>query len=203
MYVIITGGSTGIGEGMVRQFLEDSTTETHTVCFTYHRHRAAAHTVWRTLHGRHCHPSCVLHSLTATDVDVPTTVTTGRGCRLPLPLQLDQGDPGSIARFTTHIKHWLERDGRSRLDCLINNAALGSATVRDYLSAKVGVDACTGVLMEGASMRMREQEALMRVNALGPLWVTESLLPQPSSHRDDGRPRTRRCLSTAADAGGR
>jgi NAD(P)-dependent dehydrogenase (short-subunit alcohol dehydrogenase family) len=79
---------------------------------------------------------------------------------------------------------------------LVNNAALGSATVRAYLDAcpspmtspavAAGVDlvsngssskATAPAGISSSSRKAAEDDALMRVNALGPLWVTEALMP--------------------------
>jgi NAD(P)-dependent dehydrogenase (short-subunit alcohol dehydrogenase family) len=89
---------------------------------------------------------------------------------------LDQGDLDSVESFTEAVRLWLqagETNGTgSRLHILINNAALGSATVVQYLDLKLQGQPCTP-----ARRRAMEDDALMRVNALGPLWVTEAMEP--------------------------
>mmetsp|Transcript_10893 Transcript_10893/g.33397 ORF Transcript_10893/g.33397 Transcript_10893/m.33397 type:complete len:291 (-) Transcript_10893:176-1048(-) len=76
---------------------------------------------------------------------------------------LDQGSVESVQKFGKEVEEWLNKSQLAHLDVLINNAALGSATVRGYCG-------------DNASSFMHD-EALMRVNALGPLWVTQTLLP--------------------------
>ncbi len=71
------------------------------------------------------------------------------------------------------------REGKP-IDGLINNAALGSGSVGKYIADRT---AETSSLPGGAStvvflpQQELEDETLMRVNALGPKWVTEALLP--------------------------
>lgn len=65
---------------------------------------------------------------------------------------------------------------------LINNAALGSATVESYsnlspLATRTVEHGETDEEMEKLWKRAQKDEALMRVNALGPLWVTQTLMP--------------------------
>ena len=66
---------------------------------------------------------------------------------------LDQGDPESINLFVKTLK--------SPIDAIIHNAALGSATVEKY-----------------AGNKHEQDEALLKVNSLGPMWLTEALLPK-------------------------
>lgn len=117
------------------------------------------------------------------------------GCRCVLaPLQacrLDQGNLISVERFAASVEDWL---GGDPLDTLINNAGLGSKTVEGYAGlnrAMVGesdVSAKAGHSKEAAwRLKAAQDEALMRVNGLGPLWVTEALLPfLLPSHPGDG-----------------
>lgn len=77
--------------------------------------------------------------------------------------QLDQGDPEAVkkADFLNNIE-W---------DGIVFNAALGSATVQNYSS-------------EEDNFGMASDEAMLKVNALGPLWiykkVKDSLLAKPT-----------------------
>lgn len=82
-------------------------------------------------------------------------------------VRLDQGSMESVTAFAEVVKEWLLEATVPHMDVLINNAALGSATVNFYCGK--------------TSTPMQQDEALMRVNALGPLWVTRALLPLRSS----------------------
>lgn len=184
--VVITGGSAGIGAAIVRTFA------------------AAGHHVFFTF----------LHSTAfAAAIARETRATT---------TQLDQGDVASVAHFAGTVADWA---GDAGVDVLVNNAALGSATVGRYVAAardgeaRVEAAAASGDGLEkgngygvgngvgngvgsrvgnrvgngngnrsGAVKSMSralpktlqnaaEDEALMRVNSLGPLWVTEALMP--------------------------
>ncbi len=83
------------------------------------------------------------------------------------------------------------------MDVLVNNAALGSATVRGYVDSLPTSDAVpaqpNGTPKSSAAILRRAEEdaALMRVNALGPMWVTEALEPllRKAADRRDGRGR--------------
>lgn len=156
--VVITGGSSGIGAAMVRVFAKAG----HRVLFTY------------------------LNSLKSAQAleDSHKNVTK---------VSLDQGDIASIAQFARLVHIWC---GSSGLDVLINNAALGSATVERYTASTAytnhrentnstnpslqtsanhnGPSHSKSVLamLQGAA----KEEALVRVNALGPLWVTKALM---------------------------
>ncbi|WP_328522651.1 SDR family oxidoreductase [Kribbella sp. NBC_00359] len=66
---------------------------------------------------------------------------------------LDQGDWDSVQQLVTELP--------AAPDALVHCAGLGSATVNDY-----------------ATEPQERQRALLTVNALGPLWLTEALLPQ-------------------------
>ena len=140
------------------------------------------------------------HSLSCRDSQRPTlgvgagphphTYQQVQACRL------DQGDLGSVEAFADAVREWLAGD---LLDTLINNAGLGSKTVEAYSGlnhAMLGGDqhtaaaAAMAVSEDGsykatadsgptAAWRLKamQDEALMRVNGLGPLWVTEALMP--------------------------
>ena len=90
---------------------------------------------------------------------------------------LDQGEITSIESFTTFAKEWLLRINAVKIDILINNAALGSATVIPYIHSKLNNAQVYWQSLSPARKRALEDEALMKVNALGPLWLTEGLLP--------------------------
>ncbi|MFD9623972.1 SDR family oxidoreductase [Streptomyces virginiae] len=66
---------------------------------------------------------------------------------------LDQGDWDSIQQLVKEIPH--------APDALVHCAGLGTATVKAY-----------------ASEPQERQRALLTVNALGPLWLTQALLPR-------------------------
>ncbi|KAJ8904627.1 hypothetical protein NDN08_001145 [Rhodosorus marinus] len=78
-------------------------------------------------------------------------------------VRLDQGDEKSVSEFVAETKVWLEDAEVPHVDVIINNAALGSATVDSYCG-------------EGAT-EFEKDTALMRVNSLGPLWVSRGLIP--------------------------
>lgn len=84
--------------------------------------------------------------------------------------QLDQGDFESVRAFASEVDRWR---GDRGLDVVVNNAALGSATVSNY----PGIDSECAAGVDSARKRAEEDIALMRVNALGPMWLTEALLP--------------------------
>eukprot|EP01119_Soliformovum_irregulare_P010433 TRINITY_DN2564_c0_g1_i1.p1 TRINITY_DN2564_c0_g1~~TRINITY_DN2564_c0_g1_i1.p1 ORF type:complete len:312 (+),score=44.39 TRINITY_DN2564_c0_g1_i1:98-1033(+) len=97
---------------------------------------------------------------------------------------LDQGDLDSIEAFGDKIKEWLdnsypENAGNRRVDILINNAALGSATVVKYVRSKLATEGKLESFLQLSQFRQQavEDEALMRVNSLGPLWVTDIIFP--------------------------
>jgi NAD(P)-dependent dehydrogenase (short-subunit alcohol dehydrogenase family) len=185
--VVITGGSVGIGRAMVEAFASAG----HSVLFTYlHSHESA-------------------EQLTQ---NIPNASKA----------RLDQGNFESVRAFASAAATWAGDEG---IDVLVNNAALGSATVKRYVD-HVGISrnrhgngcnikSCTSAIANSNTngnvssnvnklkcqcnghigknrngsneatrtpldMLMRqaaEDEALLRVNALGPLWVTEALMP--------------------------
>lgn len=149
--IVITGGSAGIGREMVQVFAKAG----HKVLFTY------------------------LHSIESAKELVaknPGTTMT----------RLDQGDINSVAEFGAAVADWAAEQG---VDVLINNAALGSATVRRYVDASLSQATCSqmnGTVRANGQKeqplydllrKAAEDEALMRVNALGPLWVTDTIIP--------------------------
>lgn len=149
--VVVTGGSKGIGKACVESFARRGAR----VLFSYCSDVAAASMVEEAY------------------------ARTGR----VQSRKLDQGDFESVQTFATEVDRW--REGR-KLDAVVNNAALGVATVSNYNGVRPagGTAAEAGAEPEerGASdketrRRAEEDVALMRVNALGPMWVTEALLP--------------------------
>lgn len=88
--------------------------------------------------------------------------------------RLDQGDIHSVAAFAIAVREW----SGGAVDVLVNNAALGSATVTHYVDNARSHDAVAkdAVAQPDIVRRAAEDEALMRVNALGPLWVTDALM---------------------------
>jgi NAD(P)-dependent dehydrogenase (short-subunit alcohol dehydrogenase family) len=173
--VVITGGSAGIGAAMVRSFAAAG----HHVLFTY-------------LHS--------LASARALAAGNPRTTMT----------RLDQGDISSVAAFGAVAAGWAGDHG---VDVLVNNAALGSATVRRYVDASRTAAVSNGSVGGGvgataaspdadaqdaasarppALRRAAEDEALMRVNSLGPLWVTDVLMPLVERAASAEKPRRAR-----------
>jgi len=101
---------------------------------------------------------------------------------------LDQGCMDSVEEFTKYTQSWLKhtdpQDGL--IDVLINNAALGSATVVPYVQTKLEEKGAWERL-SNKRRKALEDEALMKVNALGPLWITEACVPMmrgPDSNGD-------------------
>lgn len=95
---------------------------------------------------------------------------------------LDQGNVTSVAKFAALVKEWA---GAGGVHVLVNNAALGSATVTKYVEGagegfvnklEDGADADAMPSVAKMVHRANLDEALMRVNALGPLWVTNALM---------------------------
>ena len=116
--VLVTGGSSGIGRAMVREFAGAG----YTTWFTYHTGRDRA------------------DSLIA-------EIGTGQA----RAFELELGNRDSHRRLIAELP--------APVDVLVNNAGLGSKTV------------------EKVSSDVHEQdEALMRVNSIGALWLTRDLL---------------------------
>jgi len=115
---------------------------------------------------------------------------------------LDQGDQDSIETFTNTVREWLAAGAESgaggRLHVLVNNAALGSTTVVQYVNRQLQGRACAP-----ARRRALEDEALMRVNALGPVWITEAMLPflEGNQRPPSSTPSQRRSHSTVVFMG--
>lgn len=91
--------------------------------------------------------------------------------------RLDQGDVASVLNFSEIAAEWA---GSSGVHVLVNNAALGSGTVQKYINEGVEGAKRDGVSRRASlakiATRAARDEALMRVNALGPLWVTDSVM---------------------------
>ena len=121
--VLITGGSSGIGAAMVREFAAAG----HAVRFTYHGGRERAEALLGELG----------------DCDAAA-------------FQLNLGERESHGRLLAALP--------GPVEILVNNAGLGSKTV-ERISADVH----------------DQDEALLRVNALGVLWLTRDLLPAMES----------------------
>jgi NAD(P)-dependent dehydrogenase (short-subunit alcohol dehydrogenase family) len=117
--VLITGGSSGIGAAMVREYAAAG----YRVWFTYHRGRERAEALLATL---------------------------GEAEARAFPLDL--GDRESHAALVAGLP--------GPVDVLVSNAGLGSRTVEAV-----------------AADPLAQDEALLRVNALGPLWLIRELLP--------------------------
>ena len=117
--VLITGGSSGIGAAMVREFAARD----YRVWFTYHEGKDRARDLAAELDGAEV-----------------------------LPFHLELGNRASHRELVARLP--------GPVDILVNNAGLGSKTVE-----RVSADA-------------HEQDAaLLRVNAVGALWLTRDLLP--------------------------
>lgn len=150
LLVVVTGGSKGIGRSCVESFAKRGAR----VLFTYCSDAPAAKQVEQSFQ--------------------PVGRVQGR--------RLDQGDFDSVRAFAAEVDRW--REGRE-ISTVVNNAALGSATVSAYGGlpppSPYGA-AATGEWAgaegyESARRRADEDMAMMRVNSLGPMWVTEALLP--------------------------
>ncbi|CAN8070113.1 unnamed protein product [Agarophyton chilense] len=142
--VVVTGGSTGIGEAIVRVFAEAG----HRVLFTYLTRRNDAER---------------LQALWPHVAAAP----------------LDQADVAGVVSFARTVSKWA---GSAGVHVLVNNAALGSATVQRYVQQQIAVNdfdkVCSEQLPDSAVRLLKRAQndlALMRVNALGPLWVTDAL----------------------------
>lgn len=102
--------------------------------------------------------------------------------------RLDQGEVASVLNFSETAAEWA---GESGVQVLVNNAALGSGTVQKYLDEGVGGSlkrAHRGnTALAEMAMRAARDEALMRVNALGPLWVTDSVMDLLTVGADDAK----------------
>ncbi len=117
--VLITGGSGGIGQSLVKRFAYAG----DAVYFSYCSNHSRALEIEQEL------ADCSIHSL-----------------------QFDQGEPESHRNLMNELP--------ARIDVLINNAGLGSGTV------------------ETQTTDPREQDRkLFAVNGLGPLWLTQDVLP--------------------------
>lgn len=120
--VLVTGGSSGIGEATVRRFA------------------AAGDAVWFTYRSGHDRATRLVGELTAEGADA-------------LALELDQGDEDSLERMVGALP--------GPVDVLVNNAGLGTKTVEAHAPGSARA----------------QDEALMRVDGLGPLWLTDRLVP--------------------------
>lgn len=92
--------------------------------------------------------------------------------------RLDQGDVSSVTRFAEVAAEWA---GPAGVHVLVNNAALGSGTVKRYVEEGADGAKPKDAEQRRASLakmanRAAQDEALMRVNALGPLWVTDAVM---------------------------
>lgn len=161
LLVVVTGGSKGIGRSCVEAFAQRGAR----VLFTYCSDAAASQQVERSFQ--------------------PVGRVQGR--------RLDQGDFDSVRAFAAEVNRW--RDGRE-ISTVVNNAALGSATVSAYGGLPPPPARCAATTGErsgaedydAARRRADEDMAMMRVNSLGPMWVTEALLPMMVPLKVGGAP---------------
>ncbi len=115
-----------------------------------------------------------------------------------------------IQDFALEVDNW--REGKP-IDGLINNAAMGSGSVVKYVtdvsersveanhlkvSSSSGDESTTSLLHQHAL----EDEALMRVNSLGPMWVTEALLPAMARKSGEESPPCRSVVLFLGSVGG-
>jgi NAD(P)-dependent dehydrogenase (short-subunit alcohol dehydrogenase family) len=121
--VLVTGGSSGIGQSAVVRFARAG----DRVWFTYRSGRDRAEAVLRQARA-------------AGHDDVEA-------------FPLDQGDWASHQRLLAALP--------GHVDVLINNAAVGSTTVQNYVTGPVH----------------HQDSAFMQVNSVGPLWLTRQVLP--------------------------
>eukprot|EP01118_Nematostelium_gracile_P010896 TRINITY_DN3820_c0_g1_i2.p1 TRINITY_DN3820_c0_g1~~TRINITY_DN3820_c0_g1_i2.p1 ORF type:complete len:201 (-),score=25.68 TRINITY_DN3820_c0_g1_i2:436-1038(-) len=154
--VVVIGGSNGIGREIVKEFASFG----HRVLTTYFSNQKAS------LHIQKLFPN----------VDY---------------CYIDQGDLNSIERFTEKCKEWLYANAspnRRCIDILIHNAALGSSTIVDYVKSKLEQNGQLEAWDSMSDFRKNalEDEALMKVNSLGPLWITDSLMPYIRSIEKNG-----------------
>jgi len=122
--VLITGGSSGIGTELVRQFAQKG----DRVIFTYFNGEQRAQALAAELAGSQKEHQIEYHRF----------------------------ELGNIASHKALLEVLPER-----IDVLVNNAALGTKTV-EHMS----------------SVPEEQDEIMLRVNALGPLWLTEAILPK-------------------------
>ncbi|MGH3998647.1 MAG: SDR family NAD(P)-dependent oxidoreductase, partial [Pseudonocardiaceae bacterium] len=120
--VLITGGSSGIGQACVARFGDGG----DRVWFTYRSGRERA--------GQ------IVADLSATGAQVEA-------------FEFDQGDWASHQQLAANLP--------GPVDVLINNAAVGSRTIEQYVA---GSDA-------------DRTAAFLHINSVGPLWLTQQLLP--------------------------
>lgn len=181
LLVVVTGGSKGIGRSCVESFAHRGAR----VLFTYCSDAAASQQVEQLFQ--------------------PAGRVQGR--------RLDQGDFDSVRAFAAEVNRW--REGRE-ISTVVNNAALGSATVSAYgglpppppHDAATSTEAwCGAEDYDAARRRADEDMAMMRVNSLGPMWVTEALLPMMTplkigggaSHEPPSGTETSAAATSAAD----
>ena len=162
MNVVVIGGSSGIGYAIVRKFA----TEGHNVFFTYFSNIAGA----KELKNKY------------NNVDF-CYLDQGRQFGTSIFKFVSKGEIDCVETFETKVNGWLERNREERVrkvDILINNAALGSATVIKYIELKKKEKGISEEMWNKMSLLKQqsfEDEALLKVNSLGPMWVTEVIKP--------------------------
>ena len=126
--VLITGGSSGIGTELVRQFAQKG----DRVIFTYFNGEQRAQALADELAGSQMEK------------------------QIEQQIEYHRFELGNVASHKALLEVLPER-----IDVLVNNAALGTKTV-EHMS----------------SVPEEQDEIMLRVNALGPLWLTEAILPK-------------------------
>lgn len=160
--VLITGGSSGIGRSLVLRFARAG----HRVLFTFFSNTAGAREVISLCDGSNaesaCPPSPLLSSAPKFSLDAAKSSVFTSQNGLVSAVFLDQGSHASISDLASHARSFFPS-----IDVLINNAALGSKTVQTYVRLNPPT--------EPLPLPYAHDLALLRVNTLGPIWLTSSL----------------------------
>lgn len=104
---------------------------------------------------------------------------------------LDQGEMTSIQALDDQLRAWLLPHHHNTLDVLVNNAALGSKTVINYVRLKASAANLASTERSSTTSNPTSPTdifgplpqphlndvAMLRVNTLGPIWLTSHLTP--------------------------